>query len=70
MFKEVATKRKWDDIHNKIRYHNKNYIEFDSLETHNDLLPRDKILREEALNRYIKTKSIQVGKELMENAEK
>ena len=33
-----------------------NYNEFDSLELHNDALPRDKTLREEALKRYIRTK--------------
>jgi hypothetical protein len=49
MFKEPNNRTKWDDVHKKLKVYNKNHNEFESLELYNDTLPKDKVLREEAL---------------------
>lgn len=70
MFKKDEQKAKWDDIHQKLIGFNKKVKEFDSIEMYDEMLPKDKVLRQEAIERIIRTKKDEVDKNLKDLASK
>jgi heme oxygenase len=70
MFREAGAKLKWDNIHTRLKGFNKSVKEFDAIEMYDEMLPKDKVLRAEAIERIIRTKKEEVDKNLRELASK